>query len=251
MLRLAFVASAAATLGAQAVDPAFPGAALEGAGKISDVVSKATASAAYAKGSSGGDSGNESALLSQLISRAKNNLVEQIVENSAQSDLASSAYLMVHERMLKQIFVGGCPRDYAGCPIGWTSGSDGTCAPGADYDGYCGAAKLGGLSTAQLEDFAWRCRAQWSCEASCARDFSQCPSGFTASGSGCVANQSYAGPCSPTTNFSGMDDAAKASWAAMCGTSFPCAGSSGAGSQRESGGASSAGASGAGGPISA
>lgn len=223
MMKVALLV-AAGVAGVSAVEPAFPGSSLQAAGKIQDAVAKATSSSAY-QAKTGGATG-EAALLRSLVSSTKRELTENVADEMTLASAQRSAYIMVHERMLKQIFIGGCPREYSGCPVGWT-GADGACSPPASYDGYCGAQNLSGLSSSQLEDFAWRCRAQWPCSASCARDFSACPSGYQRQGGSCVATKAYAGPCSPTTNFSGMSDADKSAWASMCQTSFPCSGGAG------------------------
>ena len=67
-----------------------------------------------------------------------------------------AAYIKVHERVLKQIYVGGCLRAYTECPSGWAEIKalmhvtsfhnvfpaghriQGLCEPSPSYDGLCG-----------------------------------------------------------------------------------------------------------------
>jgi CPW-WPC domain-containing protein len=94
----------------------------------------------------------------------------------------------------------------------------------ADYTGPCGETALGTFSAPDKEDFAWRCKASWACEDACVKDFSSCPSGWTAQGGGvCAAPSDYDGICSPSTRFETFSSLRKAEWAAMCSAKWPCA----------------------------
>lgn len=125
------------------------------------------------------------------------------------------AFAAVSEKALKLIYVGGCPRDFSGCPMGWSE-SAGVCTPPSDYAGPCAAGTI-----SDKEEFAWKCRASWPCS-SCTRDYGGCPAGWTMVDGLCTAPSDYLGDCSTAMDFSPFSEKKKAEIAAMCGYSFPC-----------------------------
>ena len=126
-----------------------------------------------------------------------------------------ASFAAISEKAMKLIYTGGCPRDFTGCPMGWTE-SAGACTPPADYAGPCTATAI-----TDKEEFAWKCKASWPC-ASCARDYSACPEGWTMVDGLCTAPSDYSGVCSAAMDFSGFSTKKKAEIAAMCGYAFPC-----------------------------
>ena len=166
----------------------------------------------------------DQAVVEELRQRSQKKLSQALEDEQLQSALAEAAYAKVHERVLRSKFVGGCPRQFKGCPEGW--GGDGNiCSPGVDYDGLCKAfdrAALEGKSVQEKEAFAAECRLSWPCTPSCARDFSGCPESWESSSGACIAPGSYAGMCSTTTSFSGYSTRQKADWAALCDAAWPC-----------------------------
>merc|ERR1712113_90075 len=133
-----------------------------------------------------------------------------------------AAYGKVSERLLRSRFVGGCPRDFTGCPEDWEMVGN-SCQPSATYGGSCQSLDPS-ITSEEKEALAIECRLSWPCEATCARDFSGCPQGWQGSADSCVAPSSYQGICSTTTRFSGYSTRQKAEWAALCNTNWPCAG---------------------------
>ena len=219
----AFIATAALlATGAMAVEPAFPGASLEAATKISEAVSAAESSEGYSKLTGG--AGGQGANVQALVAAGKARLVEEVSDSNKLTSLKKAAFVAVSTNLLKSIYVGGCPRDYAAskCPIDWEESGSGVCAPSASYSGLCGPQNVGAMSGAELEDFQWKCRASWPCTSGCSLNFDSCPSGWTSSSEGCVAPKDYSGICAPVTNFSKMSSADKQQWASMCGASFGC-----------------------------
>ena len=108
-------------------------------------------------------------------------LTGDLIDEQTHNNLRESAYVRVHQHVLQTIFVGGCPRNMSGCPLGWL-GSNGACEPPPDHTGLCAGYKE--LTAAQKETFAWKCRAQWPCENACEKDFEQCPAAWVSLGAG-------------------------------------------------------------------
>merc|ERR1711920_722835 len=140
-------------------------------------------------------------------------------------DLRKVAYTKVHLRLLKQIYIGGCPRTYEGCPSGWDH-SEGTCVPPPHYDGLCSSFNESLIRTRPLEAreaTAWKCRMSWPCSGHCSRDFHGCPVSWTDMGRGlCIAPETYRGICSPATDFAELSASQKAVWAERCDATWPC-----------------------------
>lgn len=149
-------------------------------------------------------------------------LAGAIAQDARDDQMASYAQSLVHAKLSKLLYAGGCPRDTSGCPSGWAERA-GSCEPPADYDGFCAAVDVGTLQKVDKEAFAWKCRAAWPCVPACARDFSTCPDQWSSAGGLCVAPDAYDGMCSPAMNFDLFTDAGKAEWAAACDASWPCA----------------------------
>ena len=195
-----------------AAEPIFPGGSASVASKIAAAVKQAASSV------TGGASGN----LQSVVAAGKAQLLEDATTSMRNEQIATDAYLLVHANLMRELNVGGCPREYAACPSGW--GFEGQiCVPPAEYAGFCGATDLNGLDAAKKEQFAQMCEAPFPCQDTCAPNFSVCPAGWRAEGGNCIAPSGYSGICSSTTSLSALSEAAKASWAAMCGARFPCA----------------------------
>ena len=120
--------------------------------------------------------------VSSLMREGIASLAEDLSEDDLQRDLKKAAYARVHQYVLRSLYVGGCPRNMTGCPVGWLDGGSGACEPPAGYTGLCAGYK--GLTTAQKETFAWKCRTSWPCTDACAKDFQGCPASWTALGEG-------------------------------------------------------------------
>lgn len=152
MLRVIASVAILGAAGVAAVEPAFPGASLEAATKISEAVQGAENSEAYSRltGGAGAEGGN----LQAAVADAKRVMAEQVADNNRLSSLKKAAYIAVHTNLLKSIYVGGCPRDYAAskCPIDWEE-SGAMCAPTASYSGLCGPQNVGGMGAAQVSYF--------------------------------------------------------------------------------------------------
>ena len=171
---------------------------------------------------------DDQARLQQLRERSQIKVSQAMEDQHAQDALAQAAYLKVSERILRSRFVGGCPRNFAGCPEDWEMVGN-TCQPSAAYGGPCQSFDILSFpsnAAKEREAFALECRLSWPCEASCTRDFSGCPHGWQGSADSCVAPSSYKGICSRTTRFSGYSIRQKAEWAALCDATWPCAGGS-------------------------
>lgn len=168
---------------------------------------------------------NEAALLKSLEEYGKAGLADDLNEEKTQIDLEKAAYAVVHLRVLKAMYSGGCPRSFSGCPADWTATtSEGMCTPPESYEGVCGpfSAELGPSSK---EEVAWKCQASWPCAAPCEKDYDGCPAEWTRVGSLCNAPRSYDGICSPAMDFGLHSVEQKAAWSAQCGAPWSCAGS--------------------------
>jgi len=173
------------------------------------------------------NAGEEDALIA-LRKHASDSLESDLLASAMASGLDQAAYAAARIRLLKFIFVGGCPRDVsAQCPAGWDMNKQKTsCTPPEDYDGRCGetaAADLDGVE--KKEAFAWRCRASWPCQASCKRDFDKCPQAWQGVGRVCAAPADYDGICSAAMDFESYSLGDKRHWTLMCGVDWPCKGS--------------------------
>ena len=198
-------------LGAAASTPLFPGGA---DAVIGDVVARV----ARAEGDSAGDA----AALEQLKEQGVASLAAALAQDALDDQTSEYVRALVGTKLAKQMYIGGCPRDYAGCPVGWlTSGS--ACMPPEDYDGLCTAVGSEALSDDEKEAFAWKCKASWPCKAACKLDFSGCPQQWTHGGGLCMAPPSYDGMCSPAMQFASFAAHDKAKWASVCNARWPCA----------------------------
>mmetsp|Transcript_19261 Transcript_19261/g.48186 ORF Transcript_19261/g.48186 Transcript_19261/m.48186 type:complete len:213 (-) Transcript_19261:135-773(-) len=207
MLALVVAFSAATVASA---DPLFPQGAAAAGQKLAQVLSSATSSSAY-KQSIGDASANESA----AVAAGTAALTEAVSSSMALDALKKDAFVAVHLAVRKQLYAGGCAKLYEGCPVGFDEVAAG-CAPSASYGGFCGVRNFSAMNNAAKDDWAWRCGATWPCVSTSASYASACPSGWTSTAAGCEAPSSYGGICSPTTDFSGFSEEAKAKWAAMC-----------------------------------
>merc|ERR1719436_1107253 len=59
---------------------------------------------------------NQSAKLAKLARSASEHVQESLEEELAREALIKAAYGRVHLRLVKYVYVGGCPRDTSGCP---------------------------------------------------------------------------------------------------------------------------------------
>jgi CPW-WPC domain-containing protein len=175
-------------------------------------------------GKYGSDSDDQTTV--QQLQQANQVKLNSAVEDQQQQvALAKAAYAKVSERVVRMKFVGGCPREFEGCPRAWEE-KGGACHPPADYEGTCGVFGLPDFEGKSVEDkeaFAAECRLSWPCVAACALDFSACPRTWQSSGGSCIAPGDYQGICSTTTDFAGYSQSQKAEWASMCGATWPCA----------------------------
>ena len=163
--------------------------------------------------------------LQQLQERSQIKVSQALEDQHARDALGQAAYLKVSERILRSRFVGGCLRNFAGCPEDWDMVGN-TCQPSAAHGGPCQSFDFSSFSNTaakEKEAFALECHLSWPCEASCARDVSGCPQGWQGSADSCVAPNTYEGVCSTTTRFSGYSTRQKAEWAALCDATWPCA----------------------------
>jgi CPW-WPC domain-containing protein len=151
-----------------------------------------------------------SGAVADLAASSRSRAIAAVADGVARSSIASWKY------------VGGCPRDFSGCPVDWATGSDGVCSPPLDDEGSCGVSVVSSMSASQKEALAVSCRASWPCKA-CVVSFAGCPQGWTAEGQSCASPSGYTGACGPLVDFSGMSSDAKARWAAMCNVVWPCA----------------------------
>jgi CPW-WPC domain-containing protein len=198
--------------GIASAEPIFPGGTASVASKIAATVRAAASSSASGAG------GN----LQKVVAAGKAQLIEDAAIAMRSEQIANDAYLLAHANLMRVLNVGSCPRDYSSCPSGW--GLEGQiCVPPAEYAGFCGATDLTSFEVSKREQFAQTCEAPFPCQDSCQPNFSSCPTGWSREGENCVATSDYKGICSSTSAIAGLSDSSKASWAAMCGTSFPCA----------------------------
>eukprot|EP00927_Polykrikos_kofoidii_P008177 TRINITY_DN13394_c0_g1_i3.p1 TRINITY_DN13394_c0_g1~~TRINITY_DN13394_c0_g1_i3.p1 ORF type:complete len:238 (+),score=25.06 TRINITY_DN13394_c0_g1_i3:47-760(+) len=167
---------------------------------------------------------NDTALVNKLLDSAQNDLVDGLMEDSFNAEVASVADRLARDHLRWHMFAGGCPRDTTGCPSGWTIAEDGLCTPPADYDGLCGSINFAepNLTAERKEKLSVKCRATWPCKHSCVLEYSQCPMGWSNVDGLCIAPGSYAGACSPAVDFRELDERDKAVWAAGCDAVWPC-----------------------------
>ena len=166
--------------------------------------------------------GDDSQAVANLKQRGLDAIAEDLAQDQQSTHLETVAFAMVQSRLLKLVYVGGCPRDMSGCPTFWAEQSNGVCEPPEDYDGLCVAIDVKGLAVEEKEDFAWKCRASWPCTPSCKLDFEGCPATWQNLNGLCLAPSVYDGICSPAMLFSSFTPKQKAEWAAMCSARWPC-----------------------------
>ena len=207
---------------AQSVNPSLPGNSRGAVEKVSSIIHEVSSSSRSGSGagvSADKTQGGEKAVLQQLIARGKDVLIEDVLDDRKQAAAGAHAYIAARTQTLKQAYIGGCARVFETCPIGWID-SGSTCVNNGE--GFCGTLEKS-WSNATKESFAWRCRASFPCVSSCKRSFDACPMGWKKGASGsCIAPSSYAGICSPSTNFGGFNNEAKAQWSSLCEADFPC-----------------------------
>lgn len=191
--------------------PLFPGGADAVIGDVVDRVSRAE-----------GDSAGESAALAHLKEKGVASLSAAVAQDAMDDLVFEHVRALVATKLAKQLHIGGCPRNYGGCPVGWLTSGD-ACAPPDDYDGLCAAVNADTFSDAEKEAFAWKCKASWPCKAACKLDFSGCPQQWADDGGLCVAPASYDGMCSPAMQFASLSAHDKAKWASVCNARWPCA----------------------------
>ena len=198
--------------GAAEPGPAFPDGVAELLADMRDRISTASA-----------EHGDDSEAVAKLENEAVVDIAQDLAYDEQSNRLETTAFAMVHERVLKLAYVGGCPRDMSGCPTSWADQSDGVCEPPEDYDGLCSAIDVRGLNHEQKEDFAWKCRASWPCAPSCKLDFATCPDSWDNLDGLCLAPSTYDGTCSPAMLFASFTSQQKAEWASRCSARWPCA----------------------------
>jgi CPW-WPC domain-containing protein len=132
-------------------NPSFPGSAESASSTISRVLSSAT-----------GGGKNDGAAVQAAIANGSKSLGARVASDMNLSALRKDAFIAVHMRVRKMLHNGGCPRSFSGCPIDFAE-RDGGCHPGSTYDGFCSAQSFNGFSTAQKEDWSFKCGASWPC----------------------------------------------------------------------------------------
>jgi CPW-WPC domain-containing protein len=171
----------------------------------------------------GQDPAAKKKIVDGVLNAGMKQLQEKVVSQFRSQAMQADALTYATAQVRKQRFIGGCARDYGfQCPTGWLKAPKGGCAPSDAYDGPCGRVALASASRQEKENFAVQCQVEWPCVAACELDFSGCPQGWSGSAAACEAPQAYAGICAKRTDFSEMDDADKARWAALCEVSWPC-----------------------------
>ena len=196
---------------AAASTPLFPGG-------VDAVIEDVVARVARAEG----DSASDAAALAELKEQGVAGLSAALARDALDDQAFEYVSALVSTKLAKQLHVGGCPRDYTGCPVGWST-SGNACAPPEDYDGLCAAVEADALSEVDKEAFAWKCKASWPCKAACKLDFSGCPQQWAYEGGLCMAPASYDGMCSPAMQFASFTAHGKAKWASVCSARWPCA----------------------------
>ena len=85
-------------------------------------------------------------LIAAAISSGSKKLAEAVASEVSLAQLRNDAYVLAHLQVRKALHVGGCPRNYSGCPVGFVD--DGaSCSPGSDYTGPCGANAVNSFTT--------------------------------------------------------------------------------------------------------
>ena len=186
---------------------------------VSQILSKMGQKLAQIDASAEDDAGK----ISQLKQQAAAELEEAVADEKAIQAVHDAAFAKVLERVQKLVFVGGCPRTFEGCPQGWQVDGGSKCQPSAEYDGTCTAFRLRDFEArSDKEAFALKCRLSWPCKDVCAKDFSSCPDQWSSADGVCHAPKTYAGMCSPSTDFSAFSSTQKIQWASLCDAPWPC-----------------------------
>jgi len=167
---------------------------------------------------------DERDVLNTLKNHASKSLEADLLESLVGAGMSQAAYVAARARLLKLIYVGGCPRDMsARCPSKWSESAGNTCSPPDDYDGRCSAVAVTDLDTVnRKEEFSWKCHAEWPCHASCKREFATCPQAWRSVGRLCVAPGVYDGICSPVMDFESYSVDDKTHFSLMCNVAWPC-----------------------------
>ena len=88
---------------------------------------------------------------------------EDLTDEALKEDLKQSAYARVHLYVLRELYIGGCPRNTSACPFGWVDGSSGSCEPPAGYTGLCAGFQGDMSPTEKVHGGTLRGQAQSSC----------------------------------------------------------------------------------------
>ena len=102
---------------------------------------------------------DEQPLINKLKENAEQLLEEQVAQGLRSEQTAKAAYLLVHQNVVKQAYIGGCPRAYSkACPKDWSE-SAGGCEPPEEYTGPCASTALGGVAAADKDCsvLLWNC----------------------------------------------------------------------------------------------
>ena len=153
-----------------AVSPSYPGQTASIATRVNDIVRAARAS-----------SSDDALMQAKLSSEAKARFQQEADAESRIEALRKDAFTLVHANLLKVLHAGGCPRDYSGCPRGWSASGD-VCSPSLDYAGSCGTTRMAGYSAQQKESFAVSCEASWPCQDSKGTKVPEWMQGFSSYG---------------------------------------------------------------------
>lgn len=109
------------------------------------------------------------------------------------------------------------------CPEGWVELAETQeCMAPISYTGPCDTVvNLKDFDEGKKREFAAKCKVNWACADTCARDYEVCPVGWVDMGKGvCDAPLMYSGSCLKHVRMT--DDAYKRDFAIRCGISFPC-----------------------------
>merc|ERR1719473_814204 len=156
----------------------------------------------------------------KLANNAKKELLENVVYELRKNEANDDADLLVRQNLIKLVHIGGCPRDYSGCPSGWAKSGD-QCNPPSGYTGFCETINASS-SADQKENDAAKCEASWPCANFCQKDFSGCPAGWSSQGDGCAPGPGYNGVCGNADFSQIKGDKRRARLAAFCEFQWPC-----------------------------
>ena len=102
---------------------------------------------------------NANAVMGKAIEHAHDELRDTVVDQELKDDLEEAAYQIMKARVAKLKYLGGCPREFRGCPKNWVATDTDSCMPPVEYDGLCGPVPFPSLSGHMKESMTFACRA--------------------------------------------------------------------------------------------